>query len=681
MSLDQLCINTIRMLSVDGVQKANSGHPGLPMGAAPMAYVLWTRYLKHNPRDPKWPDRDRFVLSGGHGSMLLYSLLHLTGYNLPLTELQRFRQWGSKTPGHPEYGLTPGVETTTGPLGQGFANGVGMAIAEAHLSAIYNQPGHEVVNHYTYAICSDGDMMEGVASEAASLAGHLRLGRLIYLYDSNDISLDGSAKLSFSEDVGKRFEAYGWHVARVNDGNDIDAIDGAIRAAKAETGKPSLIEVKTIIGFGSPNKQGTAKTHGNPLGKDEVIATKRNLGWPEDKEFYIPEEALVIFRQAAGKGASTQREWEKQFGDYASAYPNLAAQFKQSFAAELPAGWDSEIPTFSTGEALATRASAGKALNAIAKNYPALFGGSADLNSSTETVVKGEGDFEGPGEPGEGCEGSVGGGWAYSGRNPHFGVREHAMGSAANGIAAHGGLRPYTATFFNFLDYMKPAVRLAALMELPVIFVFTHDSIGLGEDGPTHQPIEQLATLRATPHILTIRPGDANEAAEAWRAAIQHRSGPVALVLTRQKLPTLDRTFYAPAIGLHRGGYILKDAEGGYPEVILIATGSEVSLIVEAQKLLVVGGIRTRAVSMPCTELFDAQSEAYRESVLPRGVKKLAVEAAATLGWHKYAGENGDVLGIDRFGASAPAEIIFKEFGFTPENISARALALLGRTA
>lgn len=679
MSLDQLCINTIRFLSVDGVQKANSGHPGLPMGAAPMAYVLWTRHMKFNPKDPKWPDRDRFVLSGGHGSMLLYSLLHLTGYDLPLDELMNFRQWGSKTPGHPESHLTPGVEVTTGPLGQGFADGVGLAIAEAHLAARFNRQGHSVMDHYTYAICSDGDLMEGVAAEAASLAGHLRLGKLIYLYDSNDISLDGSIRLSFSEDVCKRFDAYGWHATRVEDGNDVVAIDAALREAKSVADRPSLIEVRTIIGYGAPNKQGTAKTHGNPLGKDEVIAAKRNLGWPEDREFYVPDEALTHFRKAVDRGAAAQSEWQSRLDAWSMEHPGLAREFADGFSGTLPAGWDNELPSFAAGESIATRASAGKAQNAIAKNYPALFGGSADLNSSTETVIKEAGDFESPLQPGEGCEGSVGGGWSYAGRNPHFGVREHAMAAACNGIAAHGGLRPYCATFFNFLDYMKPAARLSALMELPVIYVFTHDSVGLGEDGPTHQPIEQLATLRATPHFLVIRPADANESVVAWQVACEHLVGPVALVLTRQKLTTLDRGEFAAADGLRRGAYVLKDTAGGTPEVVLIATGSEVSLIVDAQRELAARGILARTVSMPSCELFDAQPEDYRRSVLPPDVPKLAVEAAATLGWHKYVGVGGDVIGLDHFGASAPYEKVFEGFGMTAENVVRRAAALLGR--
>jgi transketolase len=679
MSLDQLCVNTIRMLSVDGVQAANSGHPGLPMGAAPMAYALWRRHLKHNPRDPKWPDRDRFVLSGGHGSMLLYSLLHLAGYDLPLDELKNFRQWGSKTPGHPEHGLTPGVETTTGPLGQGFATAVGMAMAEAHLAAVYNTGGHKVVDHFTYVLASDGDMMEGVACEAASLAGHLGLGKLICLYDSNDITLDGRASVSFSENVGARFESCGWHVLTVEDGNDVDAIDAALQAAKAETAKPSLLVIKTIIGFGSPNKADSAKAHGNPLGKDEVAATRQNLGWP-DEAFHIPAEALEEFRRAVEDGQRAQAEWQSRFDAWAGQNAELARQWENAFSNILPDGWDAGLPTFGPEEAIATRASAGKALNAIAAKVPTLFGGSADLNSSTETVIKGGGDFENPAlAENASDEGSTGGGWSYAGRNIHFGVREHAMGAAANGIALHGGLRPYTATFFNFLDYMKPAVRLAALMELPVTFVFTHDSVGLGEDGPTHQPIEQLAALRATPHVTTIRPADSNESVVAWQVAMENLHGPTALVLTRQKLPTLDRTKVAAADGLRKGAYVLRDAEGGAPEVILIGSGSEVPLVNDAADLLAVQGVRARVVSMPSWELFDAQDASYRDSVLTPGVKRVAVEAGAPTGWHKYAGSDGAVIALDHFGASAPYETVYKEFGLTPDNIANQALLLLGR--
>ena len=680
MSLDELCINTIRFLAVDGVQKANSGHPGLPMGAAPMAYSLWTRHLKHNPKDPQWPDRDRFVLSGGHGSMLLYGLLHLTGYDeMSIEQLQTFRQWGSKTPGHPESHLAHCIETTTGPLGQGFGTSVGMAIAEAHLAARYNRPNRTIVDHHTYVLASDGDMMEGVACEAASLAGHLRLGKLIVLYDSNNISLAGGTSLCFSEDVNKRFEAYGWHTQTVPDGNDVEAIDSALRIARSESGRPSLITVNTIIGYGSPNKAGTSEVHGNPLGPDEVIAAKRNLGWPEDKTFYIPDEALNHFRKAVDRGSAAQREWQSNFDTWANENPPQAKEWADGFGKTLPAGWDREIPSFGVDETVATRASAGKVLNAIAKNYPALIGGSADLNPSTNTVMKGYGDFENPAIPHDKVDGAVGGEWSYASRNLHFGVREHAMAAACNGIANHGGLRPYCATFFNFLDYLKPSLRLAALMELPVVYVFTHDSIALGEDGPTHQPIEQLATLRATPHVTVIRPADSNEAAEAWRVAAEHLVGPVALVLTRQKLPTLDRNRYATAEGLRRGAYILKEADGGNPDVILIATGSEVALITKAEELLTGQGVRPRLVSMPSWELFEAQLPDYRNRVLPAGVKTLAVEAAASLGWHRWVGPDGDVIAHDRFGASAPYERVLKEFGFTAENVANRALALLGR--
>ncbi len=679
MSLDQLCINTIRLLSVDGVQQANSGHPGLPMGAAPMAYTLWTRHLKHNPRDPRWPDRDRFILSGGHGSMLVYSLLYLTGYDLSLDDLKQFRQWGSKTAGHPEYGLTPGVEMTTGPLGQGFATAVGMAIAEAHLAARYNRPGQEVMNHFTYVLATDGDMMEGVACEAASLAGHLRLGKLICLYDSNEISLDGATSLCFTEDVGKRFEAYGWQVLTVADGNDVAAIDAAITAAKAEGERPSLIVVRTQIGYGSPAKQGSASSHGSPLGPEEVVATKRNLGWPEDKTFYVPEEALAHFRRAVDDGARAQAEWQARHAAWAAAFPELAREWADGFAGRLPEGWDREIPSFGPADAAATRATGGKVINAIARNYPALVGGSADLNASTNTALKGMGDLESPALAAEGVEGAVGGGWSYAGRNLHFGVREHAMAAAANGIALHGGLRPYTATFFNFVDYLKPALRLSALMELPVIYVLTHDSIALGEDGPTHQPIEQLASLRATPNTVTLRPADAAETAEAWKVAVERLDGPTALVLTRQKVPCFDRGVYASAEGVRKGAYILKEAEGGRPDIILVATGSEVALAVEAQERLQAQGVPTRVVSMPSWELFDAQPAAYRAAVLPTEVKKVAVEAAASLGWHKYVGTDGDVIALDRFGASAPASRLLQEFGFTAENIVRRVLLLLGR--
>jgi transketolase len=644
-----------------------------------MAYVLFTRHLKHNPADPKWPDRDRFVLSGGHGSMLLYSLLHLTGYDLSLDDLKNFRQWGSKTPGHPEYGLTPGVETTTGPLGQGFSTAVGMAMAEAHLAAVYNRPEQEIVNHHTYVIASDGDMMEGVASEAASLAGHLKLGKLICLYDSNSISLDGVLSLSFSEDVGKRFEAYDWQVLHVSDGNDVEAIDAAIQSAKEDQNHPSLIVVKTIIGYGSPNKQGMAKSHGSPLGADEVIATKKNLNWPTEPDFYIPNEALEHFRKSLARGSAVETAWMQIFSAWAKANPDMSKQWDAAFSGKLPEGWDNDIPLFGIADSAATRASGGKVINAIAKNYPALFGGSADLNSSTNTALKGMGDFESPACAGDGEEGMVGGGWEYAGRNVHFGVREHAMAAAANGIVLHGGLRPFVSTFFNFVDYLKPSLRLSALMEQPVIYVFTHDSIALGEDGPTHQPIEQLAMLRAIPNVLDLRPSDANETAEAWKMAAAHLDGPSVIILSRQKTPNLDRTVFSSATGVSKGAYILREASGGEPALILIATGSEVSLIVEAADRLEEQGIATRVVSMPSWKLFESQPMEYRKNVLLPGTPKLAVEAGASLGWHKYVGSEGDVLAIDHFGASAPAEILLEKFGFTTANVIKRAQELLHR--
>lgn len=678
MDLDRLCINTIRTLSIDAIQEANSGHPGLPLGAAPMAYVLWTRHMKHDPTDPAWPDRDRFVLSGGHGSMLLFSLLHLTGYDVTLDDLKSFRQWHSRTPGHPEFGETPGVETTTGPLGQGFATAVGMAIAEAHLAATYNTPDHAVVDHFTYVLASDGDMMEGVACEAASLAGHLKLGKLICLYDSNDISLAGATSLCFTENVGARFEAYGWQVLTVEDGNDVAALDQAIATAKADLTRPSLIVVKTIIGFGSPNKANSSDAHGSPLGKDEVAATKRNLGMPEDRSFHVPDEVRAAFGGVVERGRAAHAAWSETFAKWSSANPAAAARWSDAIAGQLPDGWDRDIPVFGVDDASATRASAGKVLNAIAPNYPALMGGSADLNPSTNTALKGLGDFEPEAIP-SGVEGAVGGVWGYAGRNIHWGVREHAMAAAANGMALHGGVRPFVATFFNFADYLKPALRLSALMRLPVIYIFTHDSIALGEDGPTHQPIEQLASLRAVPNMLTLRPADANEVAEAWKIACQHRDGPVALVLSRQKVPNFDRTQFASAEGVRKGAYTLKEADGGAPKMVLVATGSEVSLAVKAAGLLEADGVPTRVVSMVSWEIFDAQPEDYRMSVLPPGVKKVAIEAASPIGWHKYAGADGDVVAMTRFGASAPAEKLLEAFGFTPDAVAQRARALLAR--
>lgn len=680
-SLDQLAINTIRALAIDAVQQANSGHPGLPLGAAPMAYVLWTRFLKHNPANPNWIDRDRFILSGGHGSMLLYALLHLTGYALALDQIKNFRQWDSQTPGHPEHGLTPGVEATTGPLGQGFANGVGFAIAEAYLAARYNRPGHEIVNHFTYALVTDGDLMEGVAAEAASLAGHLKLGKMIYLYDDNKISLAGTTQLTFSENVATRFEAYDWHVQRVEDGNDLDAIQAALEKARADTTRPSLIIVRSRIGFGSPNKQDTFEAHGSPLGADEVKLTKQNLGFPQEPAFFIPGEALEHFRAALDNGRVEENEWNAKFSAYASAYPELAREFQMVMRGEKTDGWDADIPTFNAdAKGISTRVAGGQILNAIAKHLPNLIGGSADLNPSTMTALKAMGDFE-PSELAHGdLQGSVGGGWSYAGRNIHFGVREHAMGAAANGMALHGGILPFTATFFTFSDYMRPAMRLAALMEQHVIFVFTHDSIALGEDGPTHQPVEHLAALRAIPQLSVIRPADANETAVAWRVAIERAHNPTALVLTRQNVPTLDRAVYASADGLRRGAYVLADAANGKPDLLLMASGSEVPLIVGAQKKLAEQNIHARVISMPSWDLFDAQPREYRDSVLPPDIRaRLAVEAGVALGWSKYVGDAGEVLSIERFGASAPYQVLFEKFGFTVENVVARAKQVLKR--
>lgn len=662
-NLDELSINTIRMLSVDGVQAANSGHPGLPMGAAAMAYVLWMRHLKHNPHNPHWPDRDRFVLSAGHGSMLLYSLLHLTGYDLPLDELKNFRQWGSKTAGHPEYHLTPGVETTTGPLGQGFATGVGMAIATRHLGAVFNTPDHVIVSHYIYGIVSDGDLEEGVAAEAASLAGHLKLGELIYLYDDNEISIEGNTNIAFTENVGARFAAYDWHVQHV-DGLDLPAIDEAIRTAKLVTDRPSLIIARTTIGYGSPNRAGTAKAHGEPLGNDELKLTKERLGWPLEPTFYIPDEALQNFRQSVEKGAQAEAEWNERFSSYAAAFPEQAAQFTAQMTGELPAGWDADLPVWEADpKGVATRKASEKALNAIAKRVPALMGGSADLAGSTNTLIAGAESFQ-PQTP--------------KGRNMHWGVREHAMVAAVNGMALHGGLIPYGASFLTFTDYCRGAIRLSALMGIHTIQIFTHDSIGLGEDGPTHQPIEHLAALRAIPQFTVIRPADANETAQAWWVAVQNPT-PVMLVLTRQNLPTLDRTKYASAEGLRRGGYVLADCEGT-PEIILIATGSEVQHAVAAYEQLAAEGVRVRVVSMPSTNLFDLQDQEYRDAVLPPTVRKrLAIEAAHPMTWYKYVGFDGGIIGIEKFGASAPAEVVFKEYGFTPENVVAQARNILGK--
>jgi transketolase len=666
-SLDDLCVNTIRMLAADAVQKANSGHPGMPMGMATAAYVLWTRFLKHNPANPDWPDRDRFVLSAGHGSMLLYSLLHLTGYDLSLEELKNFRQWGSKTPGHPESYVAPGVETTTGPLGQGFANGVGMAIAEQFLAAHFNRPGHEIIDHHIYSIVSDGDLMEGVSHEAASLAGHLKLGNIIYVYDDNHISIDGSTDLAFTENRVARFEAYGWHVQHLEDGNDIQAIEKAIQAAQKVEDRPSLISVRTHIGYGSPNKQDTASAHGEPLGPEELKLTKENLGWPLEPAFLIPEEALEHFRQSLEKGEAFEREWTDRFEAYKKAYPELAREFHQWTSGELPDGWEKEIPSFPADpKGVATRVASGTVLNAIAAKLPNLIGGSADLAPSNKTFVKGGEVFQAG---------------QYAGRNFHFGVREHGMGSILNGMALHGGVMPYGGTFLIFSDYMRPPIRLAAMMELKVIYIFTHDSIGLGEDGPTHQPIEQLAALRAIPNLIVLRPCDANETAEAWRFALQHKEGPVALALTRQGLPVLDRTEFASAGDLHRGGYVLSDNGDKKLDIILMGSGSEVHIALEAAEKLRAKGVAVRVVSMPSWELFDKQPEAYRDQVLPPEINaRIAVEAGATQGWHRYLGNKAEVVGIDHFGASAPYKILYEKFGITADRVVEKALSLLNKT-
>lgn len=682
-SLDLQAVNAIRFLSVDAVQKANSGHPGLPLGAAPMVYVLWSRFLRHHPANPAWFDRDRFVLSAGHGSMLLYSLLHLTGYDLPLEQLERFRQWGSRTPGHPERGLTPGVETATGPLGQGFANGVGMAMAEAFLAARYNRPGFELVNHYTYGLVSDGDLMEGVASEAASLAGHLKLGKLIYLYDDNRISLAASTQLTFTEDRAGRFQAYGWHTQTVDDGNDLEAIERAIRAAQQEATRPSLILVRTHIGFGSPHKQDTFSAHGSPLGEEEVRLTKQALGWPVEPAFLIPEDVRRHFRGALECGRRLQAAWEERVSAYERQHPELAREFRRVMAGELPEGWVAGIPVFpADAKGLATRAASGKVMEAVAPKLPELIGGSADLNPSTNTELKNAGDFESSLQAVGDLQGSAGGGWSYAGRNLHFGVREHGMGAILNGLAVHGGVIPFGATFLTFSDYMRPPIRLAALMGVRVIYVFTHDSIGLGEDGPTHQPVEHLASLRAIPRLTVIRPGDANETAEAWKVAIEARDRPVALVLSRQNVPTLDRTKFGAAAGVRRGGYVLADPAAGSPALILLASGSELGLIVAAEERLRAEGVAVRLVSMASWELFDAQPRDYRDAVLPPDIPaRLAVEAGIAQGWHRYVGDRGDVISIEQFGASAPGPVVFREYGFSVENVCRRARAVLERRA
>ena len=666
MTLDELCINTLRFLAVDAVQRAESGHPGTPMGAATMAYVLWDRFLKHNPEDPNWVDRDRFVLSAGHASAMLYSLLYLTGYSLPLEQIKNFRQWGSLTPGHPEYGFAPGVEVTTGPLGQGFANGVGMAIAERWLAEHYNRPEHRIIDHYTYAICSDGDMMEGVSSEAASIAGTLKLGKLIYLYDDNNISIEGNTDITFTEDVAQRFKGYGWHVVGPIDGMDITAVDSAIRIAQNEKSRPSLIICRTIIGYGSPHKAGTGSAHGEPLGEEEVTLAKKQLGWKYEEPFTVPTEALNHFQQAKEKGRRQQAEWQAKMVAYSSAYPDAARQLKLDLSGDLPVGWDSGLDSLflSEDKPMATREASGRIMNMISPRLHALVGGSADLAPSTKTILKEKGHF--------GIEN-------YRGHNLHFGVREHAMGGIANGMARHSGVIPYVATFLIFYDYMRPPVRLAAMMRQRVIYIFTHDSVGLGEDGPTHQPIEHLPGMRAVPNLTVIRPTDATETVEAWKIALQNFRRPTAIILTRQKLPVLDRTELATAGGVQRGGYVLWQASAA-PKVILIGTGSEVHIALEAGKILQQKGIAASVVSLPSWDLFDAQTEEYRNSVLPPGIKaRVSIEAAATLGWQKYVGDEGIAIGIDRFGASAPYKAIYQHLGLTVQRMVDEADKLLKR--
>ncbi len=680
-SLDQQCIDTLRFLSVDMVQKADSGHPGLPLDAAPMAYVLWTRFLKHHPANPRWADRDGFVLSAGHGSALLYCLLHVTGYGLTIDDLKQFRQWGSKTPGHPERGHTDGVEVTTGPLGQGLANAVGMAIAEAQLAGTYNREGHAVVDHRTWALVSDGDLMEGVASEAASLAGHLKLGKLVCLYDDNQVSLSAGTAITFTEDRAKRFEAYGWQTLHVADGNDVEEISRALEDAIADVTRPTLILVRTHLGYGSP-KQDSFKAHGSPLGADDVAATKAKLGWPASPDFLVPEGASRKFLAAQSDGEKAEGEWNQRMKAYGSAFPDLAREFEGRLRGELPEGWDADMPQFpADAKGLSTRVAGKQILAAIAEKLPALVGGSADLDPSTFTNLVGFGDFNPvPVEDAKKIEGADAGGASWAGRNLHFGVREHAMGAIVNGMAAHGGFIPYGSTFLIFSDYMRPAIRLAALQKLHALHVFTHDSIALGEDGPTHQPVEQLLSLRAIPGLSVIRPADANETAAAWKVAITMKDRPVLLVLTRQDLPTLDRSKHPSADGLAKGAYVIGDADDQSPDLILIASGSEVALITAAAETLGRDGVKVRCVSMPSWDLFEAQPRAYRDAVLPPAVtQRLAVEAGVTLGWERYVGQAGDVIGIDHFGASAPAKVLLKEFGFSADNVVARARKLLGK--
>ena len=663
-SLQDLCVNAIRVLAMDAVQRADSGHPGTPMGLAPLAYALWTRHLRYNPADPAWMDRDRFILSAGHASLLLYSVLYLTGHDLGLGDIENFRQWGSRTPGHPEYGHTPGVEATTGPLGQGVGNAVGMAIAEAHLASLFTRADHAVIDHHTYFIASDGDLMEGISHEAAALAGHLRLGKLIGFYDDNRITIEGETSLATSTDVTRRFEAYGWHVQRVNDGTDVDAIDWAITVAKGVTDRPSLVVIRTHIAYGSPNKQDTADAHGAPLGEAEIELTKANLDWPSREPFHIPEEALSAWRTHGDRGRVLQREWERRYERYARAHPDDARELERRMSGALPADWEAALPTFTaTNGTVATRDASATVLNAIAGRIPELMGGAADLAPSTKTLNKASDDFASG---------------AYAEKNMRFGIREHAMGAVLNGMALHGGIIPYGATFLIFSDYMRPPMRLAAMMRQRVIYVFTHDSIGLGEDGPTHQPIEQLAGLRAVPGLVVMRPADASETVEAWRIAIARHDGPTALALTRQKVPFIDRERFAPASGVARGAYILSDARGGTPEVILMASGSEVKIILDAQEQLSALGIQARVVSVPSLELFAQQSRAYRDDVLPPAVAyRIAVEAAHPMSWYRWVGEAGEVMGLERFGASAPYQRIYEELGLTAERVVARVRTML----
>ena len=661
---DTLCVNTIRTLAMDMVQQANSGHPGAPMGLAPLAYLLWTRHLRYDPRDPAWPGRDRFVLSAGHACALQYAMLHLTGYDLPMEALRNFRQWGSRTPGHPERGHTPGVEITTGPLGQGFGGAVGMAMAATRLGALYNRPGHPVMDHHVYAVASDGDLMEGVSAEAASLAGFLRLGNLTVFYDDNRITIEGSTDLAFTENVARRFEAYGWHVLRVEDADtDLSAIDAAIKAARAERARPTLVILRTHIGFGSPGKQGTAEAHGSPLGEEEVRRTKRHLGWPEEPTFVVPDEARATFRAALQRGEAAHDEWSRRMKSYGKAHPDLAASLDRALQGELPAGWDADLPAFDAAEKpLATRTASGKALNALAQKVTTIFGGSADLAPSNDTLILGAPSF---------CADHP------EGRNIHFGVREHAMGAILNGMAAHGGVIPYGGTFLIFSDYMRPSIRLAAMQGFHVVYVFTHDSIALGEDGPTHQPVEQLASLRAIPGLSVVRPADANETVWAWREALARSGGPVALALSRQKIPVIDATRTRAREGVARGAYVVADADR--LDAIVIATGSEVGLALKARARLAQEGVGVRVVSFPCWEWFEAQDEAYRESVLPRGVtKRLVVEAASPFGWERWVGSEGSIVGLDRFGASAPGETNMAKLGFTVDHLVARLRAFLG---